>query len=257
MAVSVKAIENNTASLRGVAWRVVEDQSDIITRPLTRTDDEQDLLERLIDTAKPPAPDPEREPAFRGLHYLLATPFRYPPLRYGSRFGGRHERGIWYGAHTPPTALAEKAFYLLANWRQSRAPAQPTQNRFTAFSVRVKTPRGLDLTASAFARHHRALAAADTYHAAQTTGTRMRQAGVEAFTYRSARDPQGGTAVGVFTPAAFATATPVFTAFQTWKMASDQHQITFEHAPPGQEPQRLTFRAESFETNGRFPDPVA
>ena len=115
MAVSVKAIEENTAPLRGVAWRVVEDQSDIITRPLARTDDEQALLERLIDTAKPPAPDPEVEPAFRGLRYLLATPFRYPPLRYGSRFGSRHERGIWYGARKPPTALAEKDFYLFAN----------------------------------------------------------------------------------------------------------------------------------------------
>ena len=71
----------------------------------------------------------------------------------------------------------------------------------------------------------------------------MRQAGVEAFSDRSARDPQAGTAVGVCTPAAFATAAPDFTAFQTWKMVSDQYQLTFEHAPPGQAPQRLTFRA--------------
>jgi len=257
LAVSTQSIRQHTAPLAGVAWRIVEDQSAIATRPLTDTDDQQALLERLIETAKPPAPDPEREPAFRGLHYLLATPFRYPPLRYGSRFGGRHERGLWYGARRPATALAEKAFYLLANWRQSHAPLQPTQNRFTAFRVGLMTGRGLDLTAEAFQRQQTALASADAYAAAQTTGTRMRAAGVEAFTYRSARDPDGGDAVGVFSPAAFASKTPDFKRFQTWKMTSDQRQVTFEHAVPGRAPRRFTFHAERFEIGGAFPDPVA
>ncbi|MFM8662059.1 MAG: hypothetical protein ACKOCI_12125, partial [Cyanobium sp.] len=41
---------------------------------------DQARLEALIDTVKPPAPE--------GQHRLLITPFRYPPLRSGSRSAG-------------------------------------------------------------------------------------------------------------------------------------------------------------------------
>ena len=37
---------------------------------------------------------------------LLSTPFRYPPLPYGSRFGRRHEHGIYYGSKRLDTNLA-------------------------------------------------------------------------------------------------------------------------------------------------------
>src|SRR5450631_122879 len=77
------------------AWRAVEDQSVNATHKLVDSDAEQTLLEALIDGAKPPWPASER---MRGLHYLLSTPFRYPPLRHGSRFGTRAERGIFYGS---------------------------------------------------------------------------------------------------------------------------------------------------------------
>jgi hypothetical protein len=80
------------------------------TRKLVDSDDEQQVLEGLIDTAKPPWPTGRR---FVGLHYLLATPFRHPPLRYGSRFGTRRERGIFYCAEEQATVLAEKAYYVL------------------------------------------------------------------------------------------------------------------------------------------------
>ena len=75
--------------LRLSAWRVVEAQHQVSTRKLVDTLEEQSLLEDLIDAAKPPDPTQGR------LHYLLSTPFRYPPLRHGSRFGTRHEPGLW------------------------------------------------------------------------------------------------------------------------------------------------------------------
>ena len=71
--------------LSGRAWRVVESQHLFSTRKLVDSDAEQALLEELIEEVKPPTGVPA------GLHYLLFTPFRYPPLRHGSRFGTRAE----------------------------------------------------------------------------------------------------------------------------------------------------------------------
>ena len=92
------------------AWRVVESQYVVSTRKLVDSDEEQRLLEELIDGVKPPTPE---GPEFRGLHYLLFTPFRHPPLRYGSRSGTTSERGIWYGSESRHTAFAEVAYYRL------------------------------------------------------------------------------------------------------------------------------------------------
>ena len=78
-------------SFEGDAWRVVESQQLIGMRKLVDSAAEHELLEELIDGAKP---SPRREPEFDGVHYLLATSFRYPPLRYGSRFGVRAARSV-------------------------------------------------------------------------------------------------------------------------------------------------------------------
>src|SRR3989442_239294 len=84
--------------LSGRAWRVVEYQYLVSTRKLVASDEEQRLLEDLIEQSKPAAPA-------GGLHFLLSTPFRYPPLRHGSRFRRRTDPGVWYGSQeqrTPP-----------------------------------------------------------------------------------------------------------------------------------------------------------
>src|SRR5215207_11623139 len=73
-------------------WRVVEAQHQVSTRKLVDSAEEQALLEEMIDSVKPPDVTNGR------MHYLLFTPFRYPPLPHGSRFGRRTERGIWYGS---------------------------------------------------------------------------------------------------------------------------------------------------------------
>ena len=70
---------------------------------------EQHLLEDLLERAKPPLPD---ETA--GLHYLLATPFRYPPTDRGSRFRRPSDPGVFYGADAVRTACAELGYW---RWR--------------------------------------------------------------------------------------------------------------------------------------------
>src|SRR5512140_435060 len=103
-------------------WRTVEAQHVVSTRALVDSLEEQALLEQLLDDAKPPVPP---GPEFAGLHYLLATPFRYPPLAWGSRFGRRHERGIWYGSESCETALAELSYYRLLFFEGTKAKLLP------------------------------------------------------------------------------------------------------------------------------------
>ncbi|MCC3263614.1 RES family NAD+ phosphorylase, partial [Paenibacillus polymyxa] len=75
------------------------------------------LLEELIETSKPQLP-----PSTETLHYLLKTPFRYPPLRWGSRFGRRHEPSLFYAALRLETAMAEAAYYRFVLWEGMASP---------------------------------------------------------------------------------------------------------------------------------------
>src|SRR5262249_2227948 len=113
---------SNLRALSGRAWRVVESQHLFATRKLGDSAEGQAVLEELIEEAKPPAG------ATRGLHWLLFTPFRYPPLRHGSRFGTRRERGIWYGSRGQSTAFAEKAYYLLLFLEGTAADLTPWES---------------------------------------------------------------------------------------------------------------------------------
>lgn len=192
-------------------WRVVEAQHVVATRKLVDTYEEQAVLEELIDRAKPPLPP---EPEFEGLHYLLATPFRHPPLAYGSRFGPRAERSLWYGADRLPAALAEAAYYRLVFLEGTRAAIEPILVDLSCVRARVRSQRGLDLTAEPFAAFEAQISSPVSYAASQALGRELRSAGVEAFRYRSARDPEGGTCVALFTPRAFARREPE--ALETW-----------------------------------------
>ena len=68
---------SKVARLRLSPWRVVEAQHQVSTRKLVDSIDEQAILEQLIETSKPVDATAGRR------HVLLATPFRYPPLRHG------------------------------------------------------------------------------------------------------------------------------------------------------------------------------
>ena len=174
------------ARLAGVAWRAVESQHVTSTRKLVDSDDEQQVLESLIDTAKPPWPPGRR---FAGLHYLLATPFRHPPLRYGSRFGTRRERGIFYCAETIATVLAEKSYYVLLFLEGTEADLSPLTRPLTVFQVRMSTKKGVDLVAPPFDAFTDRISSPVSYRASQPLGASMREAGTAAFRFRSARDP--------------------------------------------------------------------
>ncbi|MFN0063953.1 MAG: RES family NAD+ phosphorylase [Myxococcaceae bacterium] len=232
-------------------WRVVEGQHVVSTRKLVDSDDEQHLLETLIDTAKPNVPD---DIAPLKLDFLLYTPFRYPPLTYGSRFGTRTERGIFYGSLKPETALAEKAYHRLLFLEATEGDLGLLETEHTAFRVGVRTEHGIDLTEFPFTRFEAQISSPTQYTDTHTLGRQMREAGVEGFVFVSARAPQRGLNVGLFAPA-FSSRVPHRRRPVWWCSASKQ-RVEFREKNT-LHPKSMTFEREVFLVNGALPRPGA
>lgn len=243
------AASSKIRRLSAVAWRVVEAQHRNSTRKLVGSDQEQMLLEDLLEVAKPPVTDEEWR-----LHYLLFTPFRYPPLAHGSRFGSRWEPGIWYGAEALRSAFAEVAYYRLLFLEGTDADLGTLETELTAFSVPIATSRGIDLASAAFERWRPQLASKTSYAATQPLGVAMREAGIEACRYHSARDEEAGVNVAVFSPRVFAAKRP--RSLQSWYSAANREAVEFSKQDYFAE-QRYRFVRAAFLVNGALPHPVS
>jgi hypothetical protein len=234
---------------RAAPWRVVEAQHVSSTRKLVESVAEQDELERIIESTKPPLPaDCEH------LHYLLFTPFRYsPPLRNGSRFGTKQQRGIWYGSDQRETALAEVAYYRLLFLSGSTAELLPLTLPLSVFQAHIATEAGIDLTEAPFSEYSSQLSSPTSYDDAQRCGLEMCAAGVIAFRFDSARAP-GGTNLGIFHPSAFSKPDP--DTPESWTCTVTQTQIEYR---PVNLPHRqtLVFSRDQFEVDGELPSPAA
>ena len=236
--------------LGGKAWRVVEAQHVISTRKLVDSAEEQEILERTIEDAKPPFPDTD---GFRGLHYLLTTPFRYPPLGHGSRFGTRTEPSLWYGSARPRTAFAETAYYRLLFLEGTTADIEPVTVELSLFHVAVRTSRGVDLTRPPFDSQRAVIASPVSYEATQRLGSSMRASGVEAFRYPSARDVKGGKNLALFTPRAFAAKVPAVP--ETWYCVATSERVELTKMDVFEQ-RRLVFPRGDFEVAGKLPQPA-
>ena len=217
------------------------------TRKLVDSLAEQELLEELLEGAKPPAPDARA-------HYLLSTPFRYPPLPHGSRFGRPDERGIWYGSEGVLTALAETAYYRLLFLEGTAADLGTVETGHTAFRVRCRATRGVDLTAAPFDAARATVAASDRYAQTQELGAILRRDGVQALRYPSARDPGGGVNVAVLDVGAFGRSRP--RGFETWYSASTRRAVEFKRRDY-RGGRVVRFAREVFLVEGEIPAPAA
>jgi hypothetical protein len=229
---------------------VVEAQHQVSTRKLVDSADEQALLEELIERVKPPEVTGGRQ------HYLLFTPFRYPPLRHGSRFGGRHERSIWYGSEQQRTAFAEVAYYRLLFLEGTHATLGAVSTSLTAFTVLMRAARGADLVAPPFDAHRRSIASPVRYAASQALGTAMRKAGVELFRYPSARDrsTEGGVNVGAFTHTVFGTSAKP-RAFETWHCTAERDRVELTRGDFSKR-ETFSFPRTQFLVSGALPSPA-
>lgn len=241
--------EKQVRPLQGWLVRLVESQEQVATLQLVDTLEEQALLEELLESSKPPLPE-SAEP----LHYLLKTPFRYPPLRWGSRFGRRHEPGLFYAALKLETAMAEGAYYRCVLWSGMAVP--PPSGRIlsehASFEAAWKVERGVRLQEPPFSDYERALTDTADYRVAQELGSAMRGAGVQAFEYRSARCPQRGCNVALFTPRAFIEKRP--RNLTPWLCETTASYVAFKPAHVPGSPK--VFARELFLVDGRLPQPA-
>ena len=237
----------------GRVWRVVEAQHVVTTRPLADGDADQALLEQLIDVVKPRR---SAEPEHADLHFLLSTPFRYrPPLKAGTRFGSRTEPALWYGAEHVGAALAERSFYLLRELRASGVGPGSLSIEWADFSVRVDTPRAVDITGPAWDAVRGEVESATSYAATQALGGEMRGAGVEAVRYRSVRDPERRCNVGLFTPRAFAQRSPDLARSRVWLVQADAASVRVARKRPFALGESYHFAEAGFRVDGDWPDP--
>ncbi len=235
--------------LRGRFCRVVEAQFRNSTRKLVDSDAEQEVLEDLIDRrAKLPVPA-----GFEDLHYLLYTPFRHPPLRNGSRFGTRLERGILYGARELPTAFAEVAYYRLVFLEGSAAQLGDLHVELTAFWFGLAAARGIDLSRPPFDAHEPQISSKTTYGASQRLGADLRAAGVQACLYVSARAAPRALNVAVFENA-FRPRRPV--REERWSCTANRAGAEFRSGTLLDPERRHAFARAQFEVAGRLPAPA-
>ena len=200
------ASKASTASTR--LWRAVEAQHIAATLRLVDNLEEQRLLEDILEATKPAIPA-----AAKKLHYLLFTPFRYPPQR-GSRFRALDDPGVFYGAETVRTACAELGFWRWRFLSESKGLTTLGPAQQTLFQAGVKALT-IDLEKQPFERHAMLWQDPDDYRATQAFAKTARAAGVGLIRYRSVRDSQPGRCGAVLRPDAFSSRNPTAPT-QTW-----------------------------------------
>ncbi|MFK7912865.1 MAG: RES family NAD+ phosphorylase [Pseudomonadales bacterium] len=167
----------------GTLKRMVESQAQTVTLNLVDDLGEHDLLETMLEDSKPAL-----APELARLDYLLRSPWRYPPLRWGSRFGHRHEPGIFYGALSEQALFAETAYYRLVFLEGPRSAFRDRViSQHTLFEARFQTSAGFDLSQAPLNEDHEILTHPSDYQACQNLGSALRERDCEAFIYRSAR----------------------------------------------------------------------
>ncbi len=218
------AVASNARVFTLTPWRAVEAQHVVATMPLVDSLEEQALLERLLKESKPPLP-----PGCEGLHWLLFTPFRYPPPPGGSRFRGEHDAGVLYAADAIETACAELGYWRWRHLMESPEMEAIPPRAQTVFQVAVKA-RGVDLRDKAFARSRSKWTHPSDYSACQKLGREVREAGLGIIRYESVRDPGHGGCVVVMGPGAFSRKGPV--KVETWQLAVFRERVVWRRDDP-------------------------
>ena len=212
------AVSSEARPWQAPVWRMVEAQHIASTMKIVDSPDEQDLLETLLDGSKP-----AHAQGAEGLHYLLATPFRYHPLRGGSRFRSVTDPGVFYGAQSVRTASAELGYW---RWRFLKDAVdldrlEPVAH--TAFRADVAT-QCVDLRQPPFSAQASAWLHPSDYTATHTFARVAREANVGGIVYQSVRDPDPAWCVALLTPQCFAKPKP-HAVMQNWWLAVQQQEV--------------------------------
>lgn len=254
----------SVSGLQGSLLRVVESQEEIATTRIVDNMQEQARLEQLLEGSKPSLPADAQK-----LHYLLATPFRYPPLKHGSRFGRSFEPSLFYGAMSIPTALAELAYYRFVFTSHVSEPfKRPLTTLHTLFSARFSSELGVQLQSEQWQDLHKTLTDPVSYRETQALGTDMRDCGIEVFQFLSARALQAGIYqhpwragngveglnVALFTPTVFRDKAP--RSYQKLIVATSEADVSMSLTLQDGDKQVHRFIKADFLVDGVIPQPA-
>jgi len=220
---TLRAVSSDARRWRGALWRMVEAQHVAATMKLVDDQREQDLLEALLEDSKPAPP---RDTL--GLDYLLATPFRYPTRRYGSRFRGPADPGVFYGAESVRTAGAELGYWRWMFLQDAVDLARLEPVAHTAFSTTVDSTV-VDLRSPPFDADAAAWTAPRDYTRTQAFARVARAAPVGAIMYASVRSPEPCWCIAVLAASAFASRKPNDRR-ETWYLAVSPTHVTWRSA---------------------------
>jgi len=191
------------------AWRAVEAQHVVSTLRLTESDPgRQELLERILEESKPPLPAGAEQH-----HYLLSTPFRYPPSRQGSRFRAWPDGGVLYAARERRTACAEMGYWRWRFLRDSTGMTTMPAAAQTVFQLGAGG-EGIDLTVEPLRAWRADWTDPVQYRATQELGRAARALSMRWIAYESVRDPEAGLCFAVLDPRAIRPRQPL--ARETW-----------------------------------------
>lgn len=223
-----RAVASEAAPCKLELWRAVEAQHVVATRALVESLAEQEVLETILEESKPPVPADAA-----GYDYLLYTPFRYPPSRYGSRFRSYSDPGVWYGAEAVRTSCAELGYW---RWRfvmDSRGLARLDGVAHTVFQA-VARGSAVDLRAKPFSRDKKAWSNQGDYIACHALARSARAAEVRIIRYESVRDPERGSCAAVLDCRSFGGNGDVRQR-QTWFLTVDRQRASWVRAGSGRE----------------------
>lgn len=214
------AVSSEARPWAAPAWRIVEAQHVASTMKIVDDSAEQDVLELLLETSKPPRPA-----SVHALDPLLATPFRYDSRRGGSRFRGATDPGVFYGAESVRTACAELGYWRWKFLQDAVDLERIEPVAHTAFRVRLATAV-VDLREPPFAADLNAWRHPTDYGATQALARVAREGRVGGILYPSVRATEAAWCVAVLDPAAFASPKPD-PSMQTWWLAVQHDAVVW------------------------------
>ncbi|PHV10070.1 RES family NAD+ phosphorylase [Chitinimonas sp. BJB300] len=219
------------------AWRSVESQTQGTTLRLVGNNlAKQDILEQLLESAKPPVP-PGVESDHK-LHYLLFTPFRYAACIRATRFGAVGTAGIFYAADQKITALAEIAYWKTQFTSVSEGLKRKNDGQQrTLFQVSLAGP-AVDLRLPPFDATPEDWNHPSNYSQTWEIGRKVREANtIDMVRYASVRDPGHRGCVAVFHPRAFMCSSPL--SQESWTLYTQENRAILQRL--GEKPIEFVF----------------
>ena len=213
------AVLSNSFLWESIAWRIVEAQHVASTMKIVDTADEQILLEKLLEGNKP-----DYVRGTEHLDYLLATPFRYPTRKGGSRFRSFSEPGVFYAAESIKTAAAETGYWRWRFLQDALDLDQIEPVAHTAFQISVRA-KVVDLRKEPFVSDGAWLSKTN-YEPTQAFSRTAREVGLGGIIYQSVRNPEPSWCVAILAPDAFSDNKPN-PIMQTWWLLVKQDEVVW------------------------------